>query len=75
MTNLTMANIGWNDDKHFLAEANHTVYGKVIMVSEASDGRINVVIINPVADIKRSTCTFSDRLTPTGRHYTTANKE
>lgn len=29
---LTMADVEWDDDKHYLAEADHPMFGKVIML-------------------------------------------
>ena len=34
----TMAEIEWDDDKHLLTEADHSVWGKVVMLSDDVDG-------------------------------------
>ena len=60
----TMADIEWDDDKHFLAEAEHTNYGKVIMLWAATIGNIAVIEDGIVGTIK------SEDLTLTGRRYT-----
>lgn len=36
----TMAEIEWDDDKHYLAEAEHVTLGKVVMIHPATDARI-----------------------------------
>ena len=63
----TMADIEWDDDKHFLAEAEHSKYGKVIMIGDA---HLHTFVINPHDDITKTTYVDSARLTPTGRRYT-----
>lgn len=61
---LTMADIEWDDDVHYLAEAEHPNYGKVIMLWEASIGGITIIEGEIVATVDH------DTLTPTGRRYT-----
>lgn len=36
----TMEEIEWEDDKHYLAEAEHVTLGKVVMIHPATDARI-----------------------------------
>ena len=63
----TMADIEWDDEKHFLAEAEHSKYGKVIMIGDA---HLHTLVINPNDDITKTAYVDSARLTPTGRRYT-----
>lgn len=64
----TMAEIEWDDDKHYLAEAEHVDWGTVIMLyHDETMRRIQYICTggaNPVC--------FSnlDALTPTGKRYT-----
>ena len=64
----TMAEIRWNDDVHYLAEAEHAYWGKVIMLYRHAGlrqiqylraGGANEIRLADPAD-----------LTPTGRRYT-----
>lgn len=65
---LTMAEIAWDDDKHFLAEATHLVYETVLMLGQDSDDAIKFLALNR-AD--RKTVWGQPRdLTPTGKRYT-----
>lgn len=63
----TMAEIGWDDDNYYLAEAEHSAYGLVIMIGEgkASD------TIHIIHHDKESRCceVATGDLTPTGRRY------
>lgn len=63
--NPTMAEVEWDDDKHYLAEANYPYHGRVIMLSE-KDGWIHYFDERErdVYDALAST------LTPTGKRYT-----
>ena len=65
----TMAEVEWDDDKHYLAEAEHPEYGKVAMLSMSSlSGEVftffreDGVIYTP--------CVLPKNLTPTGKRYT-----
>ena len=65
----TMAEVEWDDEKHYLAEAEHPDYGKVIMLGMSStSGEVraffkeNGAIFTPFA--------LAKNLTPTGRRYT-----
>lgn len=64
----TMADIEWDDDKHYLAEAEYIDCGKVIMLyRDEDDGLIQCQIIGG----KHSAFfAYSGNLTPTGRRYT-----
>lgn len=64
----TMAEIEWDDDKHYLAEAEHPDQGKVIMLFQTAitenifidfhkDGERHLIFSPP------------EHLTPTGRRY------
>lgn len=64
----TMAEIDWDDSQHYLAEAEHTMHGTVVMLTEEKytrtiqcafyNGRfVNVLFCTP------------EYLTPTGRRY------
>ena len=66
---LSMGDIEWDDDKHYMAEAEHHLYGLVTMIDRVgihgyiqcafrNDDGINTVLVN------------RDYLTPTGRRYT-----
>ena len=65
----TMAEVEWDDDKHYLAEAKHPTYGKVIMLGEGfSAGRIRIIRSKENGPLWKAV--DSERLTPTGRRYT-----
>lgn len=64
----TMAEVEWDDDKHYLAEADHTDIGKVIMLHPASDAEIEC--LNKQYGRYRFYWLASDQLTPTGKRYT-----
>lgn len=65
----TMAEVEWDDELHYLAEAEHPGWGKVIMLG-----------INPVSGVVRTftkkdgacyyPCVPPKSLTPTGKRYT-----
>ena len=65
----TMAEVEWDDEKHYLAEAEHPGWGKVIMLG-----------MTPVSKVVRAftkregACYFPSvppkSLTPTGKRYT-----
>ena len=62
----TMAEIEWDDDKHYLAEAEHPGWGKVIMLGIGEEKLIDVFIPH----LRKSNCIVPRRnLTPTGRRY------
>lgn len=60
----TMAEVEWDDNKHYLAEAEHYYHGRVIMLSE-KDGWISYF-----DESERAVCdTLTSALTPTGKRY------
>ena len=65
----TMAEIEWDDDKHYLAEAEHLQFGKVIMLykNPAAD---SIEVIYKNQDGITPSITYPGALTPTGRRYT-----
>ena len=64
---LTMNEIEWDDDKHFLAEAELDNGNKVIMIGEEPDGTISVFKPSP-AEYTGSTI-IPNYLIPTGRKF------
>lgn len=64
----TMADIEWDDEKHFLAEAEHPDYGCVIMLDEVQHEYI--LVIESHDNLIKATYVLSEDLTPTGRRYT-----
>lgn len=64
----TMADIEWDDEKHFLAEAEHPDYGNVIMIDEVQHEHI--LVIESHDNLIKATYVLSEDLTPTGRRYT-----
>lgn len=64
----TMDEIEWDDDKHYLAEAEQEFYGNVIMLGLANDGFIRFFI--PNSSEQHFTVANPKTLTPTGRRYT-----
>ncbi|WP_306496384.1 hypothetical protein [Corynebacterium striatum] len=65
----TMAEVEWDKDKHYLAEAKHPEYGRVIMVGKNFFfGRIRIM------STKEKDALWilaePESLTPTGRRYT-----
>lgn len=65
----TMAEVEWDDDKHYLAEAEHLQFGKVIMLykNPAAD---SIEVIYKNQDGITPSITYPGALTPTGRRYT-----
>ena len=64
----TMAEVEWDDDKHYLAEAEHPDYGKVIMLGPDHDGLIEFFV--PKFHKSRYDTEPPYTLTPTGKRYT-----
>lgn len=60
----TMADVEWDDNKHFLAEAELKGYGPVIMLWEATQEYISVIREGRVWPA------YNEDLTPTGKRYT-----
>ena len=65
----TMAEIEWDDDKHYLAEAEHPDYGKVIMVNLLAHSERISVLFRADVDVCQPHVLRKD-LTPTGRRHT-----
>lgn len=64
----TMAEIEWDDDKHYLAEAEQIFYGTVIMLGLNENG--SVVFITPNSREVNYSTAYPDSVTPTGKRYT-----
>lgn len=64
----TMADVEWDDDKHFLAEAEHCSLGKVVMLSKIRGGG-EIYYIRRGFEGKLLTLSSPEALTPTGRRY------
>lgn len=62
----TMAEVEWDDDKHYLAEAEHADGYTVIMLS-AEPG---IVQTFHYGEVDRARYSFPEDLTPTGKRYT-----
>lgn len=60
----TMAEVEWDDDEHYLAEAEFKGYGPAIMLWETTSERISVIRGGLVWAACR------EELTPTGKRYT-----
>ena len=63
---LTMAEVEWDDDKHYLAEAKHMHSGRVIMLAQVDDSAIKCL----KKDNGYTFTACSDFLKPTGKRYT-----
>ena len=70
----TMAEVEWDDEKHYLAEAEHPGWGKVIMLGITPDSRVVRTFTKkdgafhlPIVPPKS--------LTPTGKRYTLTEVE
>lgn len=65
----TMAEVEWDDDKHYLAEAEHVDWGTVVMLYY--DGQSNRIQYFCKLD-EPNMVVYSDpaNLTPTGKRYT-----
>ena len=64
----TMAEVEWDDKLHYLAEAEHDVYGQVIMLGLDAGGLIEFII--PSRRDFRCDTDRPGNLTPTGKRYT-----
>jgi len=64
----TMAEVEWDDDKHFLAEAEQNIHGQVIMLGLDEDGLIEYFV--PRFHAHRYDAAHPDTITPTGRRFT-----
>lgn len=70
----TMAEIEWDDEKHYLAEAEHCSLGKVVMLSKICGGE-EIYYIRQGFKGELLTFASPDKLTPTGRRYVLQDKE
>lgn len=64
----TMADVEWDDDKHYLAEAEQIFYGTVIMLGINENG--SVIFLTPNSCQVKYDTAYPESLTPTGRRYT-----
>ncbi len=64
----TMADVEWDDDKHYLAEAEHQYCGEVIMLGPDEGGLIEFFV--PKLRASRYDAAYPGSLTLTGRRYT-----
>lgn len=64
----TMAEVAWDDEKHYLAEAEHCSLGKVVMLSKIRGGE-EIYYIRRGFEGKLLTLAYPNALTPTGRRY------
>lgn len=72
--NPTMAEIEWDDDKHFLAEALHPKYGKVAMrYISLNEEWIEIMVWGGEEVCYRTV--KPEELEPTGRHYFRSDKD
>ena len=63
----TMNEIEWDDEKHYLAEAEHPDWGKVVMLRESALTIFVQPIEKRMGDIHVARV---EELTPTGKRYT-----
>lgn len=64
----TMAEVEWDDDKHYLAEAQHPVWGNVVMLNYDTDrAKIQYICYERPG---RTGFAFPGNLTPTGYQCT-----
>ena len=63
-----MDEIEWEDDKHYLAEAETPELGKVVMLGKTESGLIEFTMKPHTALTKGAM--WPEKLTPTGRRYT-----
>ena len=63
----TMAEVEWDDDKHYLAEAESDLFGTVIMLAKNEDGHIEFFV--PKEKSSRTDESLTRTLTPTGKRY------
>lgn len=69
----TMAEVEWDDDEHYLAEAEHPEFGKVIMLGLNAYSMID--FFAPERYASRFKDTHPANLTPTGKRYTLTEVE
>lgn len=63
----TMAEVEWDDDKHYLAEAETPELGKVVMLRKT--GGLIEFTMKPYTPQTKGTI-WPEKLTPTGKRYT-----
>lgn len=66
---LTMADVVWDEDKCFLAEAEHPEYGKVVMLKKDTFAGNITVLYKDEDGFNDLLCTNSKYLTPTDTKY------
>lgn len=64
----TMAEVEWDDSKHYLAEADHPTWGKVTMLFKKV-GTGNIFVNFPENGEQSFIYCTPENLTPTGRRY------
>ncbi|MGV0369355.1 hypothetical protein ACUY29_11305 [Corynebacterium aurimucosum] len=65
----TMADVEWDDDEHYLAEAETPdLVGKVVMLRKTESSLIEFTMTTCTPLTKG--CTWPEKLTPTGKRYT-----
>ena len=65
----TMAEVEWDDEEHYLAEAEHVDWGKVVMLYY--DGQFNrIQYFCKLDEPNMVVCSDPANLTPTGKRYT-----
>lgn len=69
----TMADVEWDDDKHYLAEAEQAILGKVVMLGPNEDGFINFCFLSHRES--KYDAAYPSTLTPTGKRYTLTEVE
>ena len=69
----TMAEIEWDDDKHYLAEATHPANGTVLMLGQDIDYMIKFLELNRA--VSKTFWGNPEDLTLTGKRYTLTEVE
>ena len=65
----TMAEIEWDDNKHLLTEADHSGWGKVVMLSDDVDGYDYIEVLRKYHGKNKRDYAHAEDLTPTGRKF------
>lgn len=66
----TMADLEWDDDKHYMTEAEQNMYGNVIMLGVDDDNMNMIAFLVPPEFGTGIDAAFRETLTPTGKRYT-----
>lgn len=66
----TMDEIEWDDDKHLLTEAEHSGWGKVVMLSDDVDGYNYIEVLRKYHGKNKRDYAHAEDLTPTERKFT-----